>query len=83
MKNLTIRNVPKRLSDALHRERRRRDQSLNATVLDLLGRTLGVSPDGRPTNGLRRLAGTWTDADHQEFGAAIAPFEKIDEEMWR
>jgi hypothetical protein len=83
MKHLTIRNVPKRLADALARERRRRDQSLNATVLDLLGRSLGIGQDGRPTNGLGRLAGTWTGTDHEEFEAAVAPFESVDDEMWR
>jgi plasmid stability protein len=83
MKNLTIRNVPKRLAEALNRERRRRDQSLNATVLDLLGRSLGVGPEGRPTNGLARLAGTWTADEHQQFEAAVAPFETVDDEMWR
>jgi len=83
MKNLTIRNVSKRLSGALDRERRRRDRSLNATVLELLGRSLGLGPEGRPTNGLGRLAGTWTADDHREFETAIAPFESVDEEMWR
>ena len=83
MKRLTIRDVPQRLSEALHRERRRRDASLNATVLDLLGRSLGLGPEGRPTNGLGRLAGTWTADDHQEFEAAIAPFETVADEKWR
>ncbi len=83
MKHLTVRNVPRRLADALDRERRRRDQSLNATVLDLLSRSLGVGRDAKPTNGLGRLAGTWTDDDHREFEAAVAPFETLDDEMWR
>jgi hypothetical protein len=36
MKTLTIRNVPADLAEALQRERARRGQSLNQTVLDLL-----------------------------------------------
>jgi hypothetical protein len=52
-------------------------------VLDLLGRSLGLGPEGRPTNGLARLAGTWTADDHREFEAAIAAFEAVDDETWR
>lgn len=83
MKTLTIRNVPKRLAAALDRERRRRDQSLNATVLDLLGTGLGVGPGRRPSNGLGRLAGTWSAEEQREFEKAVAPFETVDDEMWR
>lgn len=82
MKNLTIRNVPRRLAEALDQERRRRDASLNSTVLDLLSRSLGVT-DGAPRrNGLAELAGTWSDEDLRAFDAAIAPLETVDDEMW-
>ena len=83
MKALTIRHVPRRLADALDRERRRRDQSLNATVLELLGRGLGVGPDGPRRNGLARLAGTWSEEDQREFDAAVAAFETVDDDMWK
>ena len=83
MKHLTIRNVPRRLADALNRERRLRDRSLNATVLELLGRSLGVGPAEGPSNGLAQLAGTWTADEQREFDAAVAPFETVDDEMWR
>jgi hypothetical protein len=83
MKTLTIRNVPRRLADALDRERRRRDRSLNATVLELLSHGLGVGPEGQPSNGLAQLAGTWTADEQREFDAAVAPFEAVDDEMWR
>ena len=83
MKALTIRHVPRRLADALDRERRRRDQSLNATVLELLGRGLGVGPDGPRRNGLARLAGTWSEEDQREFDGAVAAFETVDDDMWK
>jgi hypothetical protein len=82
MKTLTIRNVPKRLADALNRERRKKDASLNSTVIDLLSRSLGVD-DGAPRrNGLAQLAGNWTADDQREFDRAVAPFEAVDEDMW-
>jgi hypothetical protein len=83
MKTLTIRNVPKRLAEALEREKRRRGRSLNQTVLDVLSGGLGVGTAGERRNGLRQFAGTWTEADRQEFERAIAATEQIDPELWR
>ena len=58
MKAITLRNVPPDLAAALNREKRRRGQSLNRTVIDLLKQGLGV---GEPrSNGLARLAGGWS-----------------------
>ena len=58
MKTLTIRNLPDDVADALEREKRRRGESLNQTVIDLLFQGLGVS--GVRSNGLARLAGAWS-----------------------
>lgn len=82
MKTLTIRNVPKRLADALDRERRRTDASLNSTVLDLLGRTLGADGHGPRRNGLAKLAGTWSADDQRQFDAAVSGLDAVDDEMW-
>lgn len=81
MKTLTIRNVPDDLHDALQRERSRRARSLNQTVIDLLRQRLGLGT--APSNGLARLAGSWTDAELREFERATQPFEHVDEEVWR
>ena len=83
MKTLTIRNVPRRLADALDRERRKQDASLNSTVLNLLSRSLGVVGDAPRRNGLAALAGTWSSEEQREFDAAVAPFEIVDDDMWR
>lgn len=82
MKTLTIRGVPRTLAQALDRERRRRDASLNSTVLDLLSRGLGLEAGGPGRNGLAELAGTWTDDEQRQFDAAVAPLEAVDDEMW-
>jgi hypothetical protein len=34
------------------------------------------------SNGLGRLAGTWTEVEHEEFVSAIANFEQLDQEFW-
>ena len=55
MKHLTVRNLPPEVAEALKREKRRRGESLNQTVIELLSQGLGV---GEPrSNGLARVAG--------------------------
>ena len=83
MKTMTIRNVPSELSAALEAERRRRGLSLNRTVLNLMQEALGVSTGGSRSNGLRRLAGCWSEDEFMEFEQAIAPFSEVDEDLWR
>jgi plasmid stability protein len=81
VRNLTIRNVPDELAEALEREKGRRSGSLNQTVIELLSQGLGV--DTPRSNGLARLAGTWTEEEYREFEKNVAPFEEIDPELWR
>jgi hypothetical protein len=81
MRTLTVRDVPPEVSEALEREKRRRGESLNRTVIELLSQSLGVGTIR--SNGLGRLAGTWTEEDFQEFERAVAPFEEVDDELWR
>jgi hypothetical protein len=82
MRHLTVRGVPPSLARALEREARDRGQSLNQTVKELLERALGL-PSGSYDNGLRRFAGTWTDAELSRFERATARFESVDEELWK
>jgi len=83
VKTLTIRNVSKRLADALEREKKRRGKSLNQTVLDLLGQGVGVGAPADRSNGLGRLAATWSEGELTEFARATADTEQVDEELWR
>lgn len=83
MKALTIRNVDPSLARALERERRKRNASLNSTVLLLLRSALGVAEEkGEPSNGLKRLAGGWSEKDLREFEEATAAFGQVDDELW-
>jgi hypothetical protein len=83
MRNLTIRDVPSDLAEALEKEKVRRGKSLNQTVLQLLSQCLGVRPTGQRSNGLARLAATWTAEEYDQFEQAVASTEQIDEELWR
>ncbi len=79
--HLTIRGLPGDIANALEEERRRRGTSLNQTVIDLLRLSLGVT--GKRSNGVGRLAGTWTEAEHRGFVAATKGFEEIDADLWK
>jgi hypothetical protein len=78
---LTIRNLPPTLAEALEREKRRRGQSLNQTVIELLDQGLGTLR--ARSNGLGRLRGGWSEKEFRDFERAIAQFEEVDEELWK
>ena len=77
---LTLRNVPSEVAEALERESERSHTPLDETVIALLRQALNVQAQG---NGLAKLAGTWTDEEHERFEKAIAVNEQVDEELWR
>jgi plasmid stability protein len=81
--HLTIRNVPPRVAAALKAESRRKGQSLNQTTIDLLSAATGVGQQAPMTNGLEKLAGTWSRAQFDQFEAAVADMSRVDPEMWR
>jgi hypothetical protein len=83
MRYLTIRGIPSEVAEALEQERDRSRASLNQTVIDLLRRALGVPATEGQRNGLASLAGTWTQEELEDFEAAVASTEQIDEELWR
>jgi kynureninase len=80
IKQLTIKNLPPDLAEALEQERRRRGQSLDQTVIDLLSQELGIR--GTHSNGLIHLADGWSEEEFREFERAAVPFEEVDEELW-
>ncbi len=82
MPTMTIRNVSPELARALQQERARSGRSLNQTVLDLLGRQLGIDGGPAPSNGLGRLAGGWSADELARFDEATADLERTDEDVW-
>ena len=83
MKHVTIRNLPPQIAEGLEREKRQRGQSLNQTVIELLRQVLGLGVGRKHSNGLARLGGTWGTEELDEFKAATALTEQIDQELWR
>jgi plasmid stability protein len=78
-KQLTIRDVPDEVGQRLARVSRERGQSVNATVLEILGDAVGVDARRRR---LMKYA-TWSSRDQAEFDEALAQQREIDAALWR
>lgn len=77
----TIRNIPRRVDQALRRKARAEGKSLNQAAIDALA--AGLSLNGQPVihHDLDHLIGTWVP--DPAFDEAMKDFEHIDEEMWK
>ena len=83
MKTMTIRKASKELAAALDAEKRRRGPSLDRTVLSSMQEASGISTGRRRDNGLRDLAGSWSEDEFRHFEEAVVPFGEIDRELWQ
>jgi hypothetical protein len=82
MRNYTLRGIDPALDHEIRELARRRSTSINATILDLLRKALGLGGKRPPYSDLDRLAGGWTEEDLKEFRKSTAPFEQIERELW-
>lgn len=84
MNTLVLTHLPADLEAALRAEQSRSGRSLEQVAVDLLQTALGLkrAPSGH-SNGLRDLAGSWSAEDKKQFDEAVAPFAKIDPDLWR
>ena len=80
-KTITIREVSEELAAALEVEKQHRGLPLNRTLLSLIEEALGFSEGEARSNGLRRLAGTWSEDEFQRFEEAVAPLGQIDRDL--
>jgi plasmid stability protein len=82
MASLTVKQIDDRLLDLLRDQAKRRSQSLNTFVRELLARAVGFVPGVRTYDDLSDLAGSWTDDDVRELEDNTRPFREIDESLW-
>ena len=82
MSTITIRCPDDNLVELLRRESRKRGESINKIVIETLENSFGVSSRRRFSD-LDHLAGTWSDAELDEFNKAVAALERIDPEDWK
>lgn len=88
MNQLTVRGFDDALIASLSQLAEREGISLSKAALKLMRKGAGLAEgDAKPRkpigHALDHLAGTWTQEEADEFNAAVAVFETIDEDMWR
>ncbi len=84
MQQLTVRGFDDELSDRLKGLAQREGISLNQAALRLLRKGAGLPETGGPIgNSLDHLFGVWTAEEADEFDAAVAEFDTIDESAWQ
>jgi hypothetical protein len=78
-------DIPDDLDRALRERAAAEHKSLNATIIDVLSRGLGVQafPPAEPSEDpdLSDVAGTWEE--DPEFDAILEEQNRIDPEMWK
>jgi hypothetical protein len=77
-KQITLRHPSPELTRKLKALSEARGESLNATILDVLERALGVEH----RRARLQLAATWTEDDAAQFDAALREQRKVDAELW-
>lgn len=77
----TIRGIPPALDAALRERARTAGKSLNETILEALMEGAGLTGVRRKRRDLSDIAGTWQP--DEEFEAARAAHDKVDEDLWK
>ncbi len=85
MKSITIHGVDPHLSGLLKKEAERSGLSMNRTVKRLLEEAMGVKPRpvGHNREHFEAFLGVWSSRDQNEFRAATADFEIVDDRDWQ
>ena len=82
MNQLTVRDIPAAIEARLRSLAEQTGLSLNQTVIHLLDTATGGSPEARKRD-LSAIAAKWDAREADAFDRATAPFESVDEEVWR
>ncbi len=77
----TLRNIPKRLDEALRRRAREQNKSLNEVTIAALMRALGLAGEPVKHRELGDIVRTWQE--DPELDRALAEQRKIDADLWR
>jgi hypothetical protein len=85
MATMTLRGIDEQTAQALKEKASREGISVNALTVKLLRESLGIEKNKRTKfyDDLDYLAGTWSKEEAASFERAIAPLEKVDEDMWK
>ncbi len=82
MASLTVKQVDEGLLQRLREQSRRRGQSMNTFIRELLARAVGYEPGRTTYDDLSDLAGAWSEEDQREFDEQTRPFREVDPSLW-
>ena len=84
MKSITVRGIDDEMGRRLRRKADETGDSINATILKLLRKTLDLSTEVPfpEHHDMDDLAGTWTAEERAEFEEFQKGFGRIDEDLW-
>jgi plasmid stability protein len=83
---ITISNLDDGTIAQLQHAAARHGMSVEAFAADVLRQSVGgklASPPAEQHPTIQSLAGTWSEEEFREFTTAIAPFEQIDDSLWK
>ena len=85
MNAITVRNLPPAVAKAVREKARKERLSLNKAIVKLLEAATGVAEPDEPVvhHDLDHLAGSWSEAEYEEFMEAAREHRTIDPEMWK
>lgn len=84
MSTITVRTPDNSLAETLRKASKQRGQSVNKLIIAALEERFASGGAGRRRfDDLDHLAGTWTEADLDEFTRATAGLGQIDLADWR
>jgi hypothetical protein len=81
--NFNLRGVPSEVMVLLKKEAKRLRTSVNALVLKMVERGLGVTCEKHTYHDLDHLAGSWSAKEERDFKENIRSLEQIDKELWK
>ena len=77
----TLRNIPKRVDQALRKRAHDEGKSLNEVTIETLVRALGLDGDPVQQRDLSDVAGSWVE--DPEVDAALQAQRHVDADLWR
>jgi hypothetical protein len=83
---IVIQDLGEATADWISKEAERRGVSVEAVVVELLHKGIGIERDNSQLqvyHDLDWFIGTWTEEEADEFLKAIEDFEQVDEELWQ
>lgn len=83
MKTLTVRNIPDDVTALLKASASTSGTSMNSTVVRVLSESVRPRRQSRPLNDFSKYCGGWSQKEFDEFEAAVAECESMDEGEWK